>query len=235
MKQWLMRCLSSKPVLTAEQQQRLLTWQMLPAMELQKNINDSRYVVVDVETTGLNLMQDKLISIGAVAVVHGKIEMGDSFYVVLKQQMASDKGNILVHGISDSVQREGMPVVDALLDFLEYLGKSPLIAFHVTFDETMIKRAIRDYLGCSFKHAWLDMAYVMPSLNPSLASKYRALDEWVGHFNIENDARHNALADALVTAQLFQVAQSQAFSKGGQSFKDLMDLEKAQRWISGVS
>lgn len=235
MKQWLMRCLGNKPVVEAKHLQRLLRWQALPTVVLQKNINDSRYVVVDVETTGLNLLQDTLISIGAVAVMDGKIAMGDSFYVVLKQQMASPKKNILVHGISSSVQMDGMPPVEALLAFLEYLGKSPLIAFHVTFDETMIKRAMREYLGCSFKHAWLDMAYVMPSLNPTQANKYRALDEWIGHFHIENDARHNALADALVTAQLFQVAQSQAAHKGITSFKELMDLEKAQRWVAGVS
>lgn len=235
MKQWLTRWLSSKPMLTTAQQQRLLRWQASPAVALQKNINDARYVVVDVETTGLNLLQDKLISIGAVAIVHGKIVMSDSFYVVLKQQVASDKGNILVHGISTSVQRQGMPAIEALLAFLEYLGKSPLIAFHVTFDETMIKRALREYLGHSFKHAWLDMAYVMPSLNSTLANKYHALDEWIGHFHIENDARHNALADALVTAQLFQVAQSQAVHKGVTSFKELMALEKAQRWVDSVS
>jgi DNA polymerase III, epsilon subunit and related 3''-5'' exonucleases len=39
----------------------------------------TRCVVVDVETSGLNLMKDRLISIGAVAVVNGQIALGDSF------------------------------------------------------------------------------------------------------------------------------------------------------------
>lgn len=235
MKQWLNRWWSSKPLLDANQRQRLSAWQALPPVTLEKNIRASRYVVVDVETTGLNLMQDKLISIGAVAVVNGQIDLGDSFYVVLKQQNASDKGNILVHGISTTVQLEGCQPNEALLDFLVYLGKAPLIAFHVTFDETMIRRAMREHLGYPFKHVWLDMAYVMPSLNPTFASKYHALDDWISHFEIKNDARHNALADALVTAQLFQVAQSQALLKHIESFKELLNLEKAQRWVSRVS
>lgn len=232
---WLTRWFGSKPQLDAQQQHRLQAWQSLPREALNVPLTQTRCVVVDVETTGLNLMQDRLISIGAVAVVNGKIDLADSFYVVLQQQAASAKGNILLHGIGNTAQLEGVPPAEALLDFLEYLGKAPLVAFHVTFDETMIRRALRDYLGFSLKHPWLDMAYVMPGLNPPLAHKYRALDDWLAHFDIRIDVRHNALADALATAQLFQVAYAQACKKSITDMAGLHDLEKAQRWVSGVS
>ena len=230
-----MRWLRPRPRLTPEQQRRLDAWRELPAAELDAPVARSRYVVVDVETTGLNLMQDRLISIGAVAVVSGKVALGDSFYVVLQQQAASAKGNILLHGIGTSAQLEGESPAEALLAFLEYLGNSPLIAFHVTFDETMIRRALRDYLGFNFKHPWLDLAYVMPGLHPPLARKLRALDDWTGQFGIRIDARHNALADALATAQLFQVAHAHCVRKDLSSYAELRDLEKAQRWVSSVS
>lgn len=232
---WLKSLLGDKPHLSEEQQQRFAAWQALPAPRLDAPFAEMRCVVVDVETTGLNLMQDRLISIGAVAVVNGKIALGDSFYIVLQQQAASDKGNILIHGIGHAEQLQGEPPVDALLSFLEFLGKDPLVAFHVTFDETMIKRALRDHLGFNFKHPWLDLAYVMPGLNPPLAKKYRALDHWIGHSNIRIDARHNALADALATAQLLQVAYAQATQKDLIRMSELRDLEKNQRWVDSVS
>lgn len=231
LKRWFSRKVQLNPL----QQQRLAAWAALPAAPLDKPVNATRCVVVDVETTGLNLMQDRLISIGAVAVVNGKVALGDSFYVVLQQQAASEKDNILVHGIGNSAQLEGAPPVETLLDFLEYLGKSPLVAFHVTFDETMIRRALSEYLGFTFKHPWLDLAYVMPGLNPPLAKKYRALDDWIGHFGIRIDTRHNALADALATAQLFQVAHLQARNTNIINIAALRDLEKNQRWVSAVS
>jgi DNA polymerase-3 subunit epsilon len=232
---WLTQWLHKRPQLSPQQQQRLDAWQALPVAALNVPVTESRCVVVDVETSGLNLMEDRLISIGAVAVVNGKIELGDCFSVVLQQQAASEKGNILLHGIGTAEQLEGVHPVDALLAFLDYLGKSPLIAFHVTFDETMIRRALREYLGLNFKHLWLDMAYVMPGLNPPLAKKFRALDDWIGHFGIRIDVRHNALADALATAQLFQVALAQGKAKGISDFAALRDLEKAQRWVNTVS
>jgi DNA polymerase-3 subunit epsilon len=235
LKKLLQRWFAPAPNLTPQQRARLNAWRALPAGERKNAFDHSRYVVVDVETTGLNLITDTLISIGAVAMVNGRIVLEDSFSVVLQQQESSGKENILVHGISSTAQREGDDPVEALLAFLEYLGKSRLVAFHVAFDETMIRRAMRQYLGLSFNHAWLDLAYVMPALNRSLMGTHRVLDDWIGRFNIRIEARHNALADALATAQLFQIAIAQAHKRNINDFEGLYDLERAHHWLRDVS
>lgn len=211
--------LFAKPGLSDAQKQRLDAWRALPDAK-----SDARIVVLDVETTGLDLVHDRLISIGAVAVVDGRINLGESFSVVLRQKDASSKANILVHGISGDEQRHGLPPADALLDFLEYLGKSPLVAFHVAFDETMIRRAMKEYLGLTFRHRWLDLAYAMPALWPDL--KLRTLDEWAAHFSIGNDERHNAASDALATAQLLLVAQKAR----GMDYDRLRSVERRYRF-----
>lgn len=229
----LKRWFSPRAQLSLEQQARLARWQALPPVDNNGSFTRARYVVLDVETTGLNLMTDTLISIGAVAVVNARIAFADSFSVVLQQRATSRKENILIHGISGSVQLEGVPPADALLDFLEFIGKDPLIAFHVTFDETMIKRALHQFLGINFKHTWLDLAYVMPALNPSLMRSHRVLDDWIARYAIHIEARHNALADAFATAQLLLIAQTQALQQQINTFSKLRDLERAQCW-SGV-
>ena len=178
-------------------------------------------------------MTDTLISIGAVAVVNGKIALSDSFSVILQQRTISDKENILVHGISGTEQREGMSPADGLLAFLEYLGKDPLVAFHVAFDETMIRRAMREYLGLSFKHPWLDLAYVMPAMYPELMYSHRSLDDWSSLFKIPNENRHNAAADALATAQLLLIAASRSRQDRDSSYDDLRSLERSYRYATG--
>ena len=228
MKNLLQRWFTPRPRLTPQQAERLASWSALPEVERTAAFDHTRVVVVDVETTGLNLMTDTLISIGAAAVVNGRIALDDSFSVVLQQRESSRKENILIHGISGSAQREGMPPADALLAFLEYLGKSPLVAFHVAFDETMIKRALHQYLGISFKRPWLDLAYVMPVLCPELMRSHRALDDWSSYFDIRNDDRHNAVADALATAQLLLVAIAKArLAHETRNYDGLRKLERA--------
>jgi DNA polymerase-3 subunit epsilon len=216
------------PALGTAERARLEAWRRLPKPALPS----SRCVVVDVETTGLNLSRDNLIAIGAVAVDGGRAGLGDSFEIVLLQQASSHRDNILIHGIGGTAQTEGVPPAEALLRFLEFIGKDPLIAFHVAFDKTMIRRAIKHHLGFSFKHPWLDLAYVMPGLNQQFAHRLRALDDWASHFGIRNYARHNALADALSTAQLYLVAQGQARHRNIETYKGLQDLEKVQRWTN---
>ena len=230
MRTLLQRWLPAKPRLSPQQAQQLDAWLTLPEIATSAPFGQTRCVVVDVETTGLNLMTDTLISIGAVAVVNGRIALSDSFSVVLQQRETSRKENILIHGITGTAQREGAPPADALLAFLGFLDKSPLVAFHVAFDETMIKRAVREYLGIVFKRPWLDLAYVLPALNPELARSHRALDDWSECFAIRNDDRHNALADALATAQLLLVAISQARqTRDTDNYDGLRRLERAYR------
>ena len=211
---------------------RLDNWRARSESTLSDNFRATRLVVVDVETTGLDLVRDRLIAIGACAVENGQVVMADSFEIVLRQDKVSTKDNILIHGIGGEAQRDGEEPVEALLRFLDFLGKSPLVAFHVTFDQTMIKKAVKEYLGFEFKHPWLDLAYVMPGLLPEYARRYRALDDWSGHFRINNFARHSALADALATAQLFLCALPLAEAKHSSNYADLQSLEKAQRWVN---
>jgi len=220
------------PPLDPEAAQRLAAWQALYPVSEPVHLDQNRFVVMDVETTGLSLTSDRLIAIGAVAVKEGRIDLDDSFEVVLQQEASSGKDNILIHGIGGTAQTGGTTPVEALLQFLEYMGKDPLVAFHVSFDETMTRRALKKHLGLNFRHTWLDLAYVAPGLYPELARKHRALDHWIEHFHIHNFARHSALADALATAQLFQVIMEAAQKNGIEDLKGLIELEKAQRWIS---
>ncbi|MGA7948697.1 MAG: 3'-5' exonuclease [Thiobacillaceae bacterium] len=229
---WLDRVFGNKPALTSEQIRRLTAWQSLPATDQESPLDEGRCVVVDVESSGLNIRKDRLIAIGAVAVTQGNIHLNDSLEIVLQQAQISGKDNILIHGIGSTAQREGMPPVDAMLTFLEYLGKDPLIAFHVAFDESMISRAMSTFLGFRFRHNWVDLAYVAPALHPQLARQYRSLDDWMGFFRISNYARHNALADALSTAELLLALRDALQVRRAASIRGMKALEReGQRQI----
>lgn len=224
---WLDRILGKPPELSDEQAKRLAAWSALPAPRRDAPLGECRCVVVDVESSGLNISRDRLIAIGAIGVQHGTIVLNDSLEIVLQQKQVSEKDNILIHGIGGTAQREGAPPADALLAFLEYLGKDPLIAFHVGFDQPMISRAMKTYLGLSFQHDWADLAYVAPALHPRLARSHRALDNWMKLFQISNYARHNALADALSTAELLLALRPQLDAREAASFRGLKGLEQA--------
>ena len=58
------------------------------------------------------------------------------------------------------------------------------------------------------------------------------LDDWLQAFGITNYRRHDALADALATAQLFQVLLARAAVTGDLCTADLVKLAASQEWLS---
>lgn len=219
-------------LLQPEQRAALADWQRLPAADLNAVHGRCRYVVVDVETSGLNMRTDRLISIGAVALVDGRIDFADAFAVILRQERVSPRENILIHGIGGSAQSEGVDPASALLAFLGYIGKAPLVAYHAFFDRAMIEKAMQQYLGVELAQTWIDLAWVLPSLFPEQREARAALDDWLKLFSIENIMRHNAVSDAYATAKLLQVAISAGNQRSVASPAGFLRQEKALRWMS---
>ena len=110
---WLTKLLGAasgrqKVDLSAEQCKVVARWRELPVADLNVPHADIRYVVVDVESSGLNMKRDRLISIGAVALVNGRLDFNDAFQVVLRQDQVSTHANILIHGIGGAAQSGGV-------------------------------------------------------------------------------------------------------------------------------
>ncbi len=228
---WLARLWRSVPRLSAEHSRALDAWRRLPMPDLGQALQAARCVVVDVETSGLRPFKDSLISIGAVTVSAGLIRFDQSFEVVLRQPVPSDHSNILVHGIGGTTQVSGKDPADGLADFLSFAGKAPLIGFHADFDRVMIARAVRKALALDLTNIWLDVAALAPALFAERAPSAHSLDEWMRVFGIGNYARHDAVADALATAQLFQIVLAEAARQGMKSCADLIRLGKGRRWL----
>jgi DNA polymerase-3 subunit epsilon len=219
-----------RPALTARQRQALAEYRALPRVPGTAPLALLRIVVVDVETTGLDPYNDRLLSIGAIDLRAGRLVPASAFSVVLRQPSVSDTGNILIHGIDGSTQLAGSEPAQALLDFLTHAGNAPLAGFNADFDRLMIGRAVERQLAVELHNPWLDLAWLAPALLPS-PGKDVTLDGWTARYGIVNESRHHAVADAAATAQLFQVALAAAAAKGLHSVDDWQRLERDRRWL----
>lgn len=196
-----------------------------------------RWVLLDVESSGLDARRDRLIAIAAMAVQVGgprpAIELGDSFECVLRQPEPAappDKANILLHGIGLGAQRAGQPAVQALEDFAAFAGHSPLLAFHAAFDRTLIDRARRAEGLPRLPNPWLDLEPLAAVLQPQVRA--RSLDEWMVHFGIRCSQRHQAAADTLATAELLLKLWPLLCAQHAKpSFAAAVALAAQRRWL----
>jgi DNA polymerase-3 subunit epsilon len=227
---WLRRHLGSKR-LRAAHAAALEAYDREPVPPGAGMFMETRFVVVDVETTGLRPYHDRLLAIGAVCVDRGLIRLHDTFEVTLRQDEPSAPENILVHGIDGTTQTSGVDAADALVAFLAFARKAPLVAFHAEFDRVFVTRAMREALSAGLENSWLDLADLAPALVPEHADHAQTLDDWTSIFAIENTARHQALADAVATAQLLQVVLGRASQAGLSRLAELTARAKERRWL----
>ncbi|MFY0728182.1 PolC-type DNA polymerase III [Pseudomonas sp. NFX15] len=197
------------PDLSAELQQRV---SRLPtAADLGEcSLREQRWVVLDLETTGLNLNKDRVLSIGAVVIEDGAIDFRQQLERTLQYPQVKLGPSVLIHGIGPSAIAAGSDPAEALLDLMTFIGDSPVLAFHAPFDQHMLGRALKDHLGYKLQHPFVDVADIAPLLCPQANIREAGLDDWIDWFKLEVFERHNASADALATAELALILFSRA-------------------------
>jgi DNA polymerase-3 subunit epsilon len=188
-----------------------------------------RWVVLDCETSGLDIARDRLLSVGAVAVREGRIALADAFEARVRQQAPSAPENIVIHGIGGDQQVLEGRALDAVMEELaDFLGNDPPVAFHAAFDAGILRRH-----GLSVRTPWLDLAGLAPALFPALAGNDGSLDHWLAAFAIPAQGRHEALGDAFATAQLLLILLNEAQRQRVETVEDLLKTERAGRWLAG--
>lgn len=198
-------------------------------------VNEQRWVVLDLETSGLDVAHDRLLSIAAVAVhrvgEHWALCTDDAFEVVLQQPESEvlDRANVLVHGIGRQAQREGMPAALAMSAFKTWLGDSPWMGYHAPFDRAFIQRQCRSLGLATVGTAWLDLRDLAPLMG--VTTRHPSLDDCLVAAGIEVAQRHHAAADAWATAQWWLCLWPRLRAKDRWTWSQVASLARQMRWL----
>ena len=169
-------------------------------------IEETRFVVLDTETTGFDYENDRMLCIGALVLQNGIINVQDSFEIYLEQDHY-DKSTAQIHGILKDLLVKRPTELEALQQFLDFLGDSIIIAHHTIFDVTMINKALERNGLPHLTNKTLDTAYLYKKtlIQSHLFERkdHYTLDHLADKFDISKKDRHTALGDAYITAIAF--------------------------------
>ena len=169
-------------------------------------IEETRFVVLDTETTGFDYDNDRILCIGALVLQNNIISVQDSFEVYI-QQDHYDKSTAQIHGILKDFVLKRPNELEALQQFLVYLGDSIIIAHHTIFDVTMINKALERNGLPQLTNKTLDTGYLYKKtlIKSHLFERkdHYTLDDLADKFDISKKDRHTALGDAYITAIAF--------------------------------
>ncbi|MDF1517991.1 MAG: 3'-5' exonuclease [Lutibacter sp.] len=166
-----------------------------------KSIENTRFVVFDTETTGLDTTKDRILSIGAIGIFNNIIDVSDSFEIYLKQDQFKSE-TVEIHGILKEGNLIKLPEIEAMELFVNYIGNAVLVAHHTAFDIEMINAALKRLDLPKLKNKTIDTGILYKKLKGKKDSHFN-LDVLCEEFNIPKHDRHTAAGDAFITALLF--------------------------------
>lgn len=204
----------------------------LPVSLDNQALSDESIIVYDLETTGLSVQSDSVLSIGAATISKQAIALGNTFHEVLATPSVDlNRESQLIHGLTLGDLAAGSPPRAALLRFLEYGTHRIWAAYHAEFDRVMLRKTIESWLGTDFDPRPIDVAELAPMLFPEKGPVVSPLDHWLDAFGLTAHERHNALDDAMVTAELMLVILDGAYQKGYRTWGELNDACRAWRQL----
>jgi DNA polymerase III subunit epsilon len=187
-----------------------------------------RFVVLDSETTGLDPRKDRLITIGAVAVIGGEILLDDVFDALL--EVSYNTSAVTVHGVTRQESRlSGVTEPEALERFLAYLRDGVIVGHHIGHDVATLNAGYQRHWGFSLQNRSLDTMDLALNLERdgafpgSGAFSDFSLDGLCSLFGVIPHDRHTASGDAFMTAQVFLRLLRLASRNGRSTLGKLME------------
>ncbi len=201
-------------------------------IDVRMAITDARYAVIDTELTGLDETRDAILSIGAVHMTGGRIDIGDAFYRLVSPGRQLSAENVVIHEITPS-EVEAEPAIGAVLaEFLDFCGDRVMVGHFTAIDMAFLDRDARGSLGSKINNAVIDTY----SIYEWLKKRYRdhpcmesaglgtRLYDIAKCFGVPVGGAHNALMDAFTTAQLFQRFIPLLVASGARDLDDLLRI-----------
>ncbi len=196
-------------------------------------------LVLDTETTGLDPLRDRLISLGAVRLAGARCLRHDVLDLLVNPGRQIPARATAVHGISDLMVlpapafHEVAPAIMAAIDGVAVIGH------HTLFDLAILKRAAQAAKIDWKDPPWLDTALLYSALMPD--ALHFDLDAVAEALGVGIQGRHTALGDALTTAEIYlkllpmleargiaTLAQAMAFQMTGRKAAQAHRIEGAE-------
>lgn len=166
------------------------------------------YVVIDIETTGLDSRYCEIIELAALQ--YSGDTLVDSFSTLVKPSQPISEFITELTGITNDMVCDAPDIADASLRFHEFIGDSVLVGYNVNFDINFLYDVMTSSHGIPLKNDFVDVMRIARKLHPEL--KNHKLQTVAAHYGITSEA-HRSVADCETCNACFVSLKSDALSR----------------------
>lgn len=189
----------------------------------------AEFVVVDLETTGLHLRRDDIVSYGAVLVRDGRVHAGSRVYGLVRPRRELSEASIAVHGLR-AVDLADAPGLDDCVQRLTGLLDGRVLVAHAAWvEQAFLSRAFGEH-GVRLDGPIVDTAALAREARVALAGREGepSLERLARGLKLPVHTPHHALGDALTTAGVFLALVSRLSRQEPQTVKNLQSISRRQ-------
>ncbi|XKH02368.1 3'-5' exonuclease [Marinobacter nauticus] len=180
-------------------------------------------LALDFETTGLNVEEHSIVSVGLVPFTLDGIQLGKAWHQVVKPQLPLHQTSVTIHGITHSEIEEAPDLSEVLDTLFGYLnGRIPVVHYR-NIERPFLDKALQWRLQEELRFPVIDTMAIEAHLHPDRSPGFfkrllgaeplsiRLADSRL-RYSLPHYAGHNALIDAIATAELLQAQILHHFS-----------------------
>lgn len=160
----------------------------------------SDYVVLDLETTGLDPAFDSIIELAALRVENNKITQ--SFQSLIQPGFEIQPFITELTGITNEMLSSAPDLEQVLPDFLDFIGNSIVVGHNVNFDINFIYDSCSFLLDTNFQNDFVDTLRLSRRLFKE--EKHHRLSDLITRFNIGSTVEHRSLSDCTMTFYCYE-------------------------------
>lgn len=195
------------------------------------SLDSLRYVVLDTELTSLEHRTNRLLSVGAVAMRGPSIQLGEQFYRIVNPECEIPSESIVIHQLRQEDLQSADELTSTLDDLSRFLAGSVLVGHFAQIDLKILRKEMAQTghtldhptIDTARVHSWIlrkgpyseDLHFQLEKLDLPALAKFYQLDV--------QDA-HHALADAFLTARIWQKMLFGLRAKGVDNLKKVLKI-----------
>jgi DNA polymerase-3 subunit epsilon len=166
---------------------------------------EASWCALDFELTGLDLKTDEIIAFGALPIEAGRVQLAESVSGLVRPEREPDEASIRVHGLRAADVEQAPPLEIAIEPLLRSITGRVLVAHTAAVERSFLRRALRG-LSARLRGPIIDTEAVGRLWlyeRDGRVVRRLPLSELAAELGLPADRPHDALGDALTTAQAF--------------------------------
>lgn len=187
--------------------QPLISYLSTPFPRANTPIAQLPLVALDFETTGLNAKNDKLLSVGCLDISQQLIKLNTCYHQVINCDQTLSEDNIVIHQITEQEKQQGAPLAEVITKLLAKLTGKVILAHYAKIEVEFLKQACQVLYGFSPSFPVIDTLHIAKKKLDKTHQDYDGsmlrLTNLRQQYQLPQHFSHNALNDALATAELF--------------------------------